>query len=257
MTVTNAQIKTFLLSPSSPYPVNVRINDYKLVKGRWPRAIRVDIEQLNPEQINKDYKLKDIKQVFRVHLYSPVSGSSSDELVVAKQIQDIVRATLEAQQLAGTKLFREIFNWSQFDYEQSPFFHVHSYLDVTPEDIQSETGQGLIGAYITIDIGSLMGLQVLSQDGDEGRNSTRKADVGGTTAPIPEDTYGAKFIEVEYIKANFDTIAGYITAKNYQKIVMHEASNTRTFYAIPMAQRYSVRYDNLETVIIHLEIVSG
>jgi|SRR6185437_10415608 len=255
MTVTNAQIKAFLVAAT--YPVTVRINDFKLVKGRWPRAIRVDIEQLSPEQINKDYKLKDIKQVFRCHLYSPVSGSASDEIATAKSIQDVIRSTLEAQQLAGTKLFREIFNWSQFDYEQDPFYHVHSYLDVTPEDIQSETGQGLIGAYITVDIGSVTGMQVLSQDGDEGRNSTRRPDVAGTTVPIPEATYGAKFLEVEYRKSNFDAIAAYILAKNAVTVVMHEGSNTRTLQAIPMSQKYSVRYDNLETVIMHIEIVSG
>lgn len=255
MTLSNAQIKALLDSPSSPYPVTLRVYDNIVPKGRefYPR---VEITNEIPEAIAEDYKLKEISQTFRVILHYRVSGQATNELVIVKQIQDIIRTTLTNAQLAGTKLFRETKNWSQNEDKPDPVRHIETFLLVTANDIQSESGAGLIGAYMTLTISSQT-LQVLSETGDEGRDHERAPDDSGNTKVISNATVGTKFIEYEYVKSKFDAIETAILAKDEISATLNENGTNRVMTVIPVRQRYNTRYDGLKTVILQLEIVSG
>jgi len=255
MVLTNAQIKALLDTPSSPYPVTLRIFDNIPPKGRqiYPR---VDITNEVPEVIAKDYKIKDTSQTFRVILYFRIAGTATAEIATVKTIQDIIRTTLDNAQLAGTKIFREIFNWSQNEDKPDPVRHIETFLLVTANEITSVTGVGLIGAQMTLSIAAQT-LQILAETGDEGRNYMRPSDDSGNSKVVPEDNVGSKFLEYEYVKAAFDAVQAAIVAKNEIAATLTEGSTPRAMTVIPVRQRYNVRYDGLKTVILQLEIVSG
>lgn len=255
MVLTNAQIAAFLKTPvGGPYPVSLTINDNIQPKGRWSFP-RIDVENVNPEKFDEDYKLKNISQVFRIHLYYRVGGSASDELVIIQQIQQIVLTTVLAQQLAGAKLFKQLNDWNM-DQKTDPVRYYESILDITPLDIQSTTGQGTIGATMSMVIAGLT-IQILSEDTDEGNDMIRVPDDSGLTDIIPLANIGNKFIEYEYVLATYNAIQALIAARAYVTAVVNEGSTPRTMTVLPVRQRSSVRYDGLKTTILELQIRSG
>lgn len=226
-----------------------------LPKGRqvFPR---VEVENRGPNQQERDVKLLEISQLFRIHLYYRIAGTGSDEVATVLQIQNNIFNTLNNATLAGNKLFREVKNWSQMETVADPIRHVYSYLDVTTLDIQSKSGTGIIGAYMSL---TILGqtLVVLSETTDEGRNSKRVADDGGTTQVIGQENVGSKFLEYEYAIAAYNAIEAGIIARNYVTATLNENGTNRIMTVLPVRQRSSVRYDGLKTTILQLEIVSG
>jgi hypothetical protein len=253
MVLSNAQIKAIL--DGLTYPVAVRIRDSPPPKGRVVFPL-IYIENVTPELTEEDIRIKQISQTFKIYLLYRVGGTAETELASVKQIQDVIRAGMQAAQLAGLKLFREVFNWSQIEYKDTPVRHVETFLTVTANDIQSESGQGLIGAYMTLTMAGKT-VNVLAEDGDEGRVHSRPNDDTGNTVVVAETTTSTKFIEYEYNKSTFDAFAAAIAAKSAISATLTENANNRVMTVIPVRQRYNVRYDGLKTVILQLEIVSG
>lgn len=256
MVLTNQQIQAILQSPSSPYPITLPINDNMQPKGRWYFP-RVDIDNITPESMDKDIKTTDIKQVFRIHLYYKISGNVSSSVSTMQQIQQIILTTLQAQNLSGTKLFKELKSWSPFEQKYDPVRYYESVLDVEPLNITSTSGVGTIGAFMTLTIGAAGPIQILSEDTDEGNDNKRVPDDTGFTDIISLQNTGVKYIEYEYDIVNYNIIQGYIASRTYQTATVTENSNSRTMTVMPIRQRSSVRYDNLKTTILELQIKSG
>lgn len=255
MVLTNAQILALLQTPmTTNYPV-VKLYDTMLPEGRQPMP-RLEVENRGPDMQIKDVKLRDVSQIFRIHLYYRISGLGSDEVAIMLAIQNLVFSTLDSAQLAGTKLFREVKNWSQIETKPTPVRHVYSYLDCTTLDIQSESGQGLIGAYMALTIAGHT-FTVLSETTDEGRNSKRIADDSGNTNIMGLENVGSKFLEYEYVKTTYDAIETLIINRSYVSATLNENGTNRTMSVLPVRQRSSVRYDGLKTTILQLEIFSG
>lgn len=255
MVLSNAQITALLQSPSSPYPVTLRIIDSPPAKGRefFPR---VQVENVQPELTSEDYKIKEISQNFKCVLHYRVGATATGELANVKLIQNIIRTTLQNATLAGSKLFKEVFNWTQIEYVEKPVRHIETSISVTANDILSETGAGLIGAYTSFTMSSKTVI-VLSSTGDEGRNYSRPSDDSGNSKVVGEDTVGTQYLEYEYVKATFDAFATAITNKAEISATLTENGNNRVMTVIPVRQRSSVRYDGLKTTILQIEIVSG
>ena len=256
MVLTNAQIAAILNSPTSPYPVTMRVNDNMLPPGRWTWP-RMDVENITPEAMTKDIKTTDIKQVFRVHLYFRVSGNISAMIATMQQIQQIVLATFQAQNLSGTKLFKEIKDWTPFEQKLEPLRYYHATLDVEPLNVTSTSGTGTIGAFMTMTIGSVGPLQILSEETDEGNEMVRVPDDTGLTDIVGLQNVGSKYIEYEYNLTNYNAIQALIAARKYVTAQVTENSNTRTMTVLPVRQRSSVRYDGLKTTILEIQIQSG
>lgn len=253
MVLSNAQIKTIL--DGLTYPVTVRISDSPPVKGRVQFPL-VYIENTTPELTEEDYKIKQISQTFKIYLLYRVGGTAATELANVKLIQNVIRAGMQAATLAGAKLFKEVFNWSQIEYKKEPVRHVETFLTVTANDIQSETGQGLIGAYMTLTMAGKT-VTILSESGDEGRNFSRPNDDSGSSRVVGESNVGSKFLEYEYVKATYDAFATAIANRTEIQATLNENGNNRVMTVIPVRQRSSVRYDSLKTVTLELQIVSG
>lgn len=257
MVLTNSQIQALIVTPlTTSFPkLKGKVLDTMLTGGRqvFPS---VQIENRGPDQQIKDVKLRDVSQLFRIHLYWRIAGTGSDEVATVQQVQNNIFNTLDAATLAGSKLFREVKNWSQMETVPTPVRHVYCYLDVTTLDIQSESGVGLIGAYMTL---TILGqtVKVLSETTDEGRNSKRVADDVGNTQVIPQENVGSKFLEYEYVIAAYNAIEAGIVARSYTTATLNENGTNRVMTVLPVRQRSSVRYDGLKTTILQLEIVSG
>ena len=104
-------------------------------------------------------------------------------------------------------------------------------------------------------IGSISGLQILGETGNDGLDSIRKWDTVGQANNISGGEIGTQFLEYEYTKARYDTIKTLILAKAYITITIHEVGQADTVLtAKPADQSKATRYEGLKTVILQIEL---
>ena len=253
--LTSEQIKTQLDTidwAGNNLPV-IRVFKSVQTDGR-ERYPRIDIENKSKTNSQKDVLLNKLEQQILIHLNFRIKGEASDEEDKVGQAETLVAANLDGFVLNGQKINIENFNWDR-QTVLKPAKHIRSVLTIFVSDITSQTGDGVTGKQTTIDIGSITGLQVLGETGNDGLDSIRKWDTTGQANNISGGEIGTQFFEYEYTKARFDTIKALILAKAYITITIHETGQADTLLdAKPVDQSKATRYDTLKTITLQIEL---
>lgn len=253
--LTSEQIKVQLDTidwASNSLPV-VRVFKSVQTDGR-ERYPRIDIENKSKSNSNKDVLLNDLSQRILMHLNWRIKGEASDEEDKVGQAETLIVDNLDGFVLNGQKINIESFEWDRQTILK-PAKHIRSILTVFVSDITSQTGDGVTGKQQTMDIGSISGLQILGETGNDGLDSIRKWDTTGQANNISGGEIGTSFYEYEYTKARYDTIKALILAKAYIAVTIHETGQADTILtAKPVDQSKGTRYDTLKTVTLQLEL---
>ena len=253
--LTSQQIKTRLdlidWAGNSLPVIRVFTNLQQEGRQRFPR---IDIENISMLNTRKDVLLNTQEQRFQIHVFFGIAGDASDEEGKISTIETLVAAQLNGWVLNSNKINIENFEWNRRT-QAKPRSHIESSLTVFVTNTLSQTGVGVTGKSITMDIGSISGLQILGETGPEGRDSVRKFDTSGNANNISGGKTGTKFFEYEYNRSRYNTIDALIEAKQYITVTIHETGQADTTYtAKPVNQSSTTRYDNLKTTIIQLEL---
>lgn len=251
---TSAQLLAVINTVTSPFANTLFFKQPQIATQRMYPS--VEIQNIQPEAPTETTQLKRYNTRFEIRVYIRYGDRSADT--------DNLR-TLERNLL--TLLLGTVFNDLKMITETEDFVRgpikdnplnvdgIQSIITLSFEELEATVG--IIGLQQTLDIGSIMGLQIISEISDEGRNSTRRADDSGTSKVTKGMKRGAKFLEYMYTKANFDTIATLIDADNEISGTLTEGATTRVMTIKPVYQRTAVRLDGQKTVILQLEIISG
>ena len=220
-------------------------------RERYPR---IDIENKSKINSQKDVLLNKLEQRILIHLNWRIKGEASDEEDKVGQAEVLITDNLDGFVLNGQKINIENFDWDR-QTVLKPVKHIRSVLTIFVSDVTSQTGDGVTGKQITRDIGSISGLQILGETGNDGLDSIRKWDTVGQANNISGGEIGTQFYEYEYTKARFDTIKALILAKAYITITLHEVGQSDTILdAKPVDQSKATRYDNLKTITLQIEL---
>jgi len=231
----------------------MRVFSSQQTEGR-ERYPRIDIENKSKLNTAKDVLLNTQEQRFLLHMHLRTKGDTTDEEANISTIEGLVATQLDGWVLNGNKINIENFDWDRH-VVLKPSKHIQSILTVLVTDVTSQTGDGVVGKAITMDIGSISGLQILGETGNDGLDSVRKWDTTGQANNISGGEIGTRFYEYEYTKARFDTIKALILAKAYITITIHETGQADTVLtAKPTDQNFGTRYDTLKTVTLQIEV---
>ena len=113
-----------------------------------------------------------------------------------------------------------------------------------------------IGQTSIINIPGFGDLSLLSDSGDEGRNSTGIHNDDGDTKISKGANVGTRFFEYEYDTTTYETIENLIFAEDELALTLKYAGGDRTYNAKLVFQRDSKRFDGIRTVILQADKIT-
>lgn len=114
-----------------------------------------------------------------------------------------------------------------------------------------------IGQTSLINIPGIGDLELISDTGDEGRNSTGIHNDAGNTKISKGANVGSRFFEYEYNTTTYESIETLITADNELSLTLKYPGGDRTYNAKLVFQRDSVRFDGIRTVILQADKITA
>jgi len=113
-----------------------------------------------------------------------------------------------------------------------------------------------IGQTSLINIPGIGELELISDTGDEGRNSSGIQNDEGNTKTSKGANVGSRFFEYEYDTTTYESIETLITADNELALTLKYPGGDRTYNAKLVFQRDSVRFDGIRTVILQADKIT-
>lgn len=113
-----------------------------------------------------------------------------------------------------------------------------------------------IGDTSIINIPGIGDLTLISDTGDEGRNSTGTQNDEGNTKITKGANVGSRFFEYEYSTPTYEAIESLITADNELALTLKYPGGDRTYNTKLVFQRDSVRFDGIRTVILQADKIT-
>ncbi len=113
-----------------------------------------------------------------------------------------------------------------------------------------------IGQTSLINIPGFGDLSLLSDTGDEGRNSTGVQNDMGDTKISKGANVGTRFFEYEYDTTTYESLESLINADNELSMTLKYPGGDRTYNAKLVFQRDSVRFDGIRTVILQADKIT-
>jgi len=114
-----------------------------------------------------------------------------------------------------------------------------------------------IGETSIINIPGFGDLTLISDTGDEGRNSTGVQNDIGDTKISKGANVGSRFFEYEYNTTTYESIEVLITADNELALTLKYSGGDRTYNAKLVFQRDSIRFDGIRTVILQADKITA
>ncbi|MEM3136731.1 MAG: hypothetical protein QXW37_08450 [Candidatus Nitrosotenuis sp.] len=251
-----AIIQRKLAEQQSKYK-EVRVFDHpqNVTRRRYPS---IEIVMTQPNAKLEDPRVTNVVQQFIVVLYVRVRGDGSDEVTLQKAIEDDVMTALDGTVLGGNKLFTENKTWTrQPDPIPRPVLHYQSRLNVFVVDIVSTTGQGAVGATMTLTLPGLADMQLLSKPLE--RETEIMGDILDDTltrknvAPISESRIA--YYEVELTDARLTTLRSLKSARAKIACTLKRGTVSENFNAKILDLSHGADYRNIETVTIALAVI--
>lgn len=113
-----------------------------------------------------------------------------------------------------------------------------------------------IGQTSLINIPGIGDLELISDTGDEGRNSSGIHNDVGNTKISKGANVGSRFFEYEYDTTIYENIETLITADNELALTLKYPGGDRAYNAKLVFQRDSVRFDGIRTVILQADKIT-
>jgi len=114
-----------------------------------------------------------------------------------------------------------------------------------------------IGQTSLINIPGIGDIDLISDTGDEGRNSTGIHNDVGNTKISKGANVGSRFFEYEYDTTTYESIETLITADDELALTLKYPGGDRTYNAKLVFQRDSVRFDGIRTVILQADKITA
>jgi len=114
-----------------------------------------------------------------------------------------------------------------------------------------------IGQTSLINIPGIGDLELISDTGDEGRNSSGIHNDVGNTKISKGANVGSRFFEYEYDTTLYESIETLITADNELALILKYPGGDRAYNAKLVFQRDSVRFDGIRTVILQADKITA
>ncbi len=114
-----------------------------------------------------------------------------------------------------------------------------------------------IGQTSLINIPGIGDLDLISDTGDEGRNSIGIHNDVGNTKISKGANVGTRFFEYEYDTTTYESIETLITADDELELILKYPGGDRTYNAKLVFQRDSVRFDGIRTVILQADKITA
>ena len=114
-----------------------------------------------------------------------------------------------------------------------------------------------IGQTSLINIPGIGDLELISDTGDEGRNSSGIHNDVGNTKISKGANVGSRFFEYEYDTTTYESIEALILADNELALTLKYPGGDRTYNAKLVFQRDSVRFDGIRTVILQADKITA
>lgn len=225
----------------------------QLAKQRIYPAVEIEEEQ--PQSPDTGVQLINYKTKFKVKVYVRYFNRAQDTNNLDILEDNILAAVKAANLNTVGKLILEGNDFQRGPIEDNPLNvnGIQSTLTIYLQELAAVTG--IIGLQQSMDIGTILGLQILSSTGSRGKNTRRRADTYGNTKVNKGEDAHSEFFEYPYTKTNYDEIQSLIDAESIETITLHEASQAdTTLNGKPVYQRWSVRFDVQKTVILQIEV---
>lgn len=114
-----------------------------------------------------------------------------------------------------------------------------------------------IGQTSLINIPGIGDLELISDTGDEGRNSSGIHNDIGDTKISKGANVGSRFFEYEYDTTLYENIETLITADNELELILKYPGGDRVYNVKLVFQRDSVRSDGIRTVILQVDKITA
>ena len=114
-----------------------------------------------------------------------------------------------------------------------------------------------IGQTSLINIPGIGDLELISDTGDEGRNSSGIHNDDGDTKISKGANVGTRFFEYEYNTTIYESIESLINADNELALILKYPGGDRTYNTKLVFQRDSVRFDGIRTVILQADKITA
>ncbi len=113
-----------------------------------------------------------------------------------------------------------------------------------------------IGQTSLINIPGIGDLELISDTGDEGRNSSGIHNDIGNTKISKGANVGSRFFEYEYDTITYESIEDIILADNELTLTLKYPGGDRPYNTKLVFQRDSVRFDGIRTVILQADKIT-
>ncbi len=160
MVLTSAQIKTIL--DGITFGETVVIFGYVQERNRRKFTNTfIEIENIKPDSEKADRRVTATDQQFLIHLYKKSIVANTEEEAALSILEGLIKTELDNSQIAGVELFEEEKTWER-NIRERPIKYNESILTVFANEIASTEAGGITGAQMTITIGSLSDMPLLS-----------------------------------------------------------------------------------------------
>jgi hypothetical protein len=236
----------------------IQVKDYAADTKRRKYPV-VEVVETQPTGSEADIRVTRVTQKFNVILYVRKRGAGSDEIDFIKSAEDVILAKLDATELGSGTLFTENKNWARSaQVIDRPIPHYESTLSVLVTDEVSTSGDGTLGAEMLLSLPGLTDMQMLSKPVEREVEGVEDIfDVTRTrTRTAPTGDGHSFFGEVEYTQARMDALRTLKAAHAKIACTIKRKGVAENFNGYLTEMSHGSGYEEIETIIIRIEVVS-
>lgn len=258
-TVTTTQIKTALDADLAA--ANITISTYD-----FPRPVKrrifpsIEIKATQPEGNEIDIRITKIIQRFDVTIRVKQRGAGTDDIEFLKSVENTVLASLDLSTLGKTTLFVLNKNFNrQGELVEKPVPHLMSSLIVLTEDITSTSGDGKIGAQITLTLPGPIVIPLLSKPIENyGISSDEDLDDDGLAfeTGMAHTSFGEIACEYESTTALAAPVKALVDAKAKISITITKDGDAEAHNVLLLRTSKPAQYDDIERATLTMNLTS-
>lgn len=258
MVLTSAQIKTIL--DGITFAETVVIFGYVQEKNRRKFTNSfVEVENIAPEEINADRRVTTTNQQFKIHLYKKSIVANTEEEASLSLMETLIRTELDNAVIGGVELFEEEKSWER-NVRERPIKYNESILTVVVNDIASTETGGAVGAQMTITIGALSDMPLLSvPTGPDRERFESVINVHGKrTQVVPFADEKTVFAEVVDTEARRSSLATQKATRSAVSVTIKRTGQTNeTFNAVIVDVSSGGTVADVQSLFVQLEVLSA
>lgn len=214
----------------------------------------MDIRETQPQSPEENPVIIDYKTRFDITIYVKY-GNRSQDTDNLETLERRILAKIQAATLTSGNLILERNDFQRGQIQDNPLNVVGIQSVLTLYFVERSAVTGIIGLQQTLDIGSIVGLKILSEFGPTGRNNSSRTNDAGNTVSNKGITNYERVWEYPYTRANFNIIQALIAADDKITVTLHETGQGDTSYTGKVTnQEVQVRFDQEKVVFMSFDV---